>query len=99
MVEATQMRVDELAIVLEHLPPDAEIMVHSGHRLCHLGRIERDHGRKIVRLEASTGNPVWAHPGVKWDQPAPQVALMGRFRRAAELDQRLAAFETHPAPT
>ena len=93
------MRVDELAIVLEHLPPDLEVMVVSGHRLCHVGRIERPHGQKRLNLAASTGNPVWAHPGVLWNQPAPEVALMGRFLRADDLDRRLAALATHPAPT
>lgn len=92
----------ELQVILEHLPSDLEVMVNGRcggmPALCHVGRIERDHNAKRLRIEANTGNPVWANPPVRWDQPAPEVCLLGRFRRAKELDQRLNEMQAMAVP-
>lgn len=92
------MKVWELAAILEHVDPDAEVCIHGGHGLRHIAEVafppshtsSITEGRyvegqklpRVLRLASGWSGGLW------WSEPPP-VELRGRFRRAAELQARL----------
>ena len=96
------MTVDELRIILEHLPGDLPVHIRS-RRCSHIGRVIRWRAAKVLawppgRQDRPAAVVLDGDTAPLWFEPAPAFTLVGPFRRAAELDARLDALDPLGGP-
>lgn len=95
------MKVCELAAILAHLPPDAEVhLLTWGHGAMHVGAVSRLPAGRTFRFGAGrypAGSPIPAgvrlHGEVRWDEPEPAFTIRGPIRDRRGLDAALDAMD------